>query len=102
MEAWNRYVERLKAAVAPGTPRKKAVENGSITDMPERLAVPTLEKYQNSLRFEDSVLRIDGGDAGADVLAQGHDKAPEALSCASWGYDARDDIEIHQCRLLHQ
>lgn len=104
MDAWNRYVERLKAAAALGTPQKKAIENGGITDMPERLAVPTLEKYQNSLtlidsqaphlhtlkkaladslRLEDSVLRIDGGNAGADVLAQGHDKAPEALSKAA-------------------
>ncbi len=56
IEAWDRYIKRLQAAApAPSRnrTRRKAAEKGAITEMPDRLALPTLKKYQNSLSLVD-------------------------------------------------
>lgn len=57
MDAWKEYETALLATNSPGSPwrrtRKRAQAAGAITDLPNRLAIPTIKGYQNSMNTID-------------------------------------------------
>ena len=57
MDAWKEYEAALLAANSPDSSwrrtRKRAQEAGAITDLPNRLAIPTIKGYQNSMTTID-------------------------------------------------
>lgn len=112
MDAWKEYEAALLAANSPDSPwrrtRKRAQAAGAITNLPNRLAIPTIKGYQNSmttiddpkahlqpirgdlaqnLQFEDGRLvvkdtSLQGGsrDVYRADLSGDYDKSPETLS----------------------
>lgn len=96
--AWARYIARLQTG---NRSRKKALEGGAITKMPDNLALPSIVPYQNAmsvvenpaahlqpivqaladkLKFEDGVLYFEGMNASGVNLVQYYDKTPRGVS----------------------